>query len=513
MLDQLDLTLNIKKSECKNLIQPLGYRLMELQRLCRQAELPVVVVFEGWDASGKGLNINRLMQCMDPRGFKVHFIHVLSRDEKLRPFLWRYAIRLPHRGFMAIFDRSWYGRLLEDRVESKVPEPVWREAYHEIENFERHLLDDQFILVKFWLHISKKEQLKRFKRMEREPTEAWKVTPDDWLQHRKYDEYILAVEDMLTETSTPQAPWTLVEAENKYFARVKIFETLIRSMEQSLAAHEKKQSLLKLPSKQPDENRFRTEWMSGGSFLRRFDLTKKIPRDEYEEKLDSYQKKIRKLHHRMYLDRVAAVVVFQGWDAAGKGGAIKRLLEPLDPRGFEVITISAPTPVEKSHHYLWRFWKELPKAGHLTIFDRSWYGRILVERVEGFCLTDEWQRAYREINEFEKMLTNAGIVLIKFWLQIDKDEQLRRFHDREQTPYKQWKITSEDWRNRERWDDYEIAVADMIQKTSTTYAPWTVVESNDKLYSRIKVIETFVNTMESILDDSRPRPPLDMGSD
>jgi polyphosphate kinase 2 (PPK2 family) len=193
----------------------------------------------------------------------------------------------------------------------------------------------------------------------------------------------------------------------------------------------------------------------------------------------------------MFLEGVGTVIVFEGWDSAGKGGAIKRLLAPLDTRRFEVVTTPAPTREEKAHHYLWRFWLNIPKAGFLTIFDRSWYGRVLVERIEHLCTTDEWKRAYKEINEFEKMLTNSGLVVIKFWLHIDKDEQLKRFKRRESLPYKQWKITDEDWRNREKWEDYELGVADMIQKTSTIYAPWTVVESNNKLYSRTKVIETF----------------------
>jgi polyphosphate kinase 2 (PPK2 family) len=193
-------------------------------------------------------------------------------------------------------------------------------------------------------------------------------------------------------------------------------------------------------------------------------------------------------------------VVFEGWDAAGKGGAIKRLVTPLDMRRFEVVSIHAPTEMEKAHHYLWRFWKDLPKSGLLTIFDRSWYGRVMAERIELLCTTDEWQRAYREINEFEKTLVNSGAVIIKFWLHIDRKEQLKRFRTREKTPYKRWKITDEDWRNRAKWEDYEMAVADMIQKTSTTYAPWTVVESNNKYYSRLKVIETFIGAVTPALD-------------
>jgi polyphosphate kinase 2 (PPK2 family) len=202
----------------------------------------------------------------------------------------------------------------------------------------------------------------------------------------------------------------------------------------------------------------------------------------------------------MYLEQVAAAVIFEGWDAAGKGGAIRRLVAPLDTRRFEVVTTHAPSREEHQMHYLWRFWRDIPRRGLLAIFDRSWYGRVLVERIQELCTTDEWQRAYKEINEFERMLTNDGMVLIKFWLHIDMDEQLRRFKDRQDNPNKHWKITEEDWRNRERWEDYELAVAEMVQRTSTTYAPWTVVESNDKQFARVKVIETFIQSVSAALE-------------
>lgn len=499
MLEQVDLELKISKEEFRSHIEPLRYRVSELQRECREAGIPIAVVFEGWDAAGKGTCINLLMRALDPRGFRVYPLGKANEDEALRPFLWRYAVRIPHHGYIAIFDRSWYTRVLSDRVENEIDRNKWRDAYEEIICFERQLVDDGAVLVKFWLHISKKEQEKRFRKMEKDPLEAWKVTAEDWRQHKHYEEYAEAVEEMLQKTSTAGAPWTIVESETKYFGRLKIFETLIRAMEDALNRHAKNKDATQSAAPLYQPQLAKTVTMKSESFLKRFDLTQVIDPSKYEKTMDDLQEQARQIHHRMFLDRVAAVAVFEGWDAAGKGGAIKRLLANLDPRGFEVATYAAPTAEERVHHYLWRFWTRVPKAGHLTIYDRSWYGRVLVERVEGFCSIDAWQRAYKEINEFERSLTNAGIVVVKFWLQIDKDEQLRRFKAREGTPYKQWKITEEDWRNREKWEAYELAVADMVQRTSTTYAPWTVVESNDKLFSRVKVMQTFVKSVGASL--------------
>ena len=500
MLEQVDMSLSLSKKEYDKLIEPLGYRLGELQRLCRDAGIPIVLVLEGWDAAGKDVSVNQLVRLIDPRGFKVYALGAPTEGQRLRPFPWRFAIRMPHRGFMAIFIRSWYGRVLVERVEKLVSEHQWRRAYDDINAFERQLVDDGTVLVKFWLHISKKEQRRRLLRMEKDPYESWKVKPENWENNNKYRAYIEAVEEMLQQTSIPAAPWTIVEAEDKYFGRLKIYETLARAMEGALAQRERMAKVTKSYGFHVDPSAYRTIVVKSERFLKRYELTKKTEdRKKYRERLESLQTKARQIHNRLFLERAAAVVLFEGWDAAGKGGAIKRLVVQLDTRRFEVVTTRMPTSEELAQHYLWRFWKNIPQTGFLTIFDRSWYGRVLVERVEGFCPTEAWQRAYQEINEFEKMLADGGIIIVKFWLQIDKAEQLRRFKDREETSYKSWKITDEDWRNRGKWEEYEMAVSDMIQKTSTTYAPWTVVESNDKYHSRIKVVETFVGAVSAKL--------------
>ena len=226
------------------------------------------------------------------------------------------------------------------------------------------------------------------------------------------------------------------------------------------------------------------------------DLSKSLTDEEYKEKLKKLQKRLSELHSEIYRLRIPVVIGFEGWDAGGKGGAIKRLTSHLDPRGYRVNPTASPNDIEKVHHYLWRFWNNVPKAGHIAIFDRTWYGRVMVERIEGFCTEAEWKRAYQEINEMESHMANAGAVVLKFWLHIDKDEQERRFKERQENPAKQWKITEEDWRNRAKWDAYEEAVNEMLVRTSTTYAPWIVVEGNDKHYARVKVLKTVVDALE-----------------
>jgi len=500
MLEQVDLSLHIAKNEYDKLLEPLGYRLGELQRRCRDAGIPIVVIYEGWDAAGKGGSVNQLMRLIDPRGFKVYATEPPTDFEKMRPFLWRFGIRMPPRGFMAILIRSWYCRVLIERVEKLVPDKEWQRAYEDINAFERHLVDDGTVLIKFWLHITKKEQRQRLAKLEKDPYDSWRAKLANWDNHANYRAYIEAVEDMLQQTSSTSAPWMIIEAEDRYFGRLKTFESIARAMELALAEKERLAKVKKTYGFHVDPSAYRTIVLKSERFLKRYDLTKKIEdRKKYKERLASLQMNARQAHNRLFMEKTAAMVIFEGWDASGKGGAIKRLVAQLDARRFEVVTSPTPTNREHAQHYLWRFWKNIPQKGFLTIFDRSWYGRTLVERVEGFCATDAWQRAYKEINEFEKMLVDGGIIIIKFWLQIDKEEQLRRFKAREEISYKSWKITEEDWRNRGKWEEYEMAVADMIQKTSTAYAPWTVVASNDKYYSRIQVIETFMKTISAKL--------------
>ena len=228
-------------------------------------------------------------------------------------------------------------------------------------------------------------------------------------------------------------------------------------------------------------------------------MSRKLDKAQFLRKLERFQGRLNLRHRKTSAHGISTVVVFEGWDAAGKGGAVRRATAALDARAWQAIPIAAPTDEERAYHYLWRFWRHLPREGVLTIFDRSWYGRVLVERVEGFATPPEWRRAYNEINEFEEQLAEHGVVVVKFWMHITRDEQMRRFKERQTSPFKRWKLSDEDWRNRKRWDDYAQAVNEMIERTSTRVAPWTIVESNDKYYARIKVLQTICARLESAL--------------
>lgn len=491
MLENLDLSLKIDKSEYKELSSELKLKLGALQRQALELKIPVIIVFEGWDAAGKGTLINRLLLSLDPRGFTVYPTNPPTEEENLRPFLWRFWIKTPEAGRIAVFDRSWYGRVLVERVDKIVKPKIWSKAFNEITSFERQLVDGGTAIIKFFLHITKKEQKKRFDKLKNNPSTAWKVSKDDLRHNKQYDAYLEATEEMLAKTDTSFAPWTIVEAHDRRFATIKVFKTVLEALDKKI--HEVKNTTNKKETRRKPIIEIKK---LSSSMLDKADLSLTFSKEEYVKALNKYQKKIHELEHEVYLKRLPVIIVYQGWDAAGKGGNIKRLVQKMDPRGYEVITISAPNDIEKAHHYLWRFWMKVPKAGHIAIFDRSWYGRVLVERIEGFCSEEEWKRSYREINEMEEQLVNFGTVLTKFWLQIDKEEQLRRFQEREKNPHKKWKITEEDWRNREKWDHYKSAVDEMLFRTSTSYAPWTIIESNSKWYARIKTLRTVVNEIQ-----------------
>jgi len=495
MLEVLDLDKQIPKETYEQVFPEMETRLGAAQRAARAAGVPVVIVFEGWDAAGKGKIINRLVQSLDPRGFKVHAVGEPTDTERFYPWMWRFWNLLPGAGDIVILNHSWYRRVLSERMENSKEGDSWRAAYDGIREFERQLTESGVVLVKFWLHISKEEQKERFEALESNEAMSWRVGKQEWKQNKKYQEWLAATEEMLERTDTANAPWTLVEATYERYVRVRALERVLRAIEgevdRRVSAPPPERKPMPEPADWPPPHK---------TVLDRVDLSLSLSREQYEKELDELQERLLNLEYRLYKARIPAVVVYEGWDAAGKGGNIRRLTQGLDPRGYEVIPIAAPTAEELAHHYLWRFWKHVPKAGHIGIFDRSWYGRVLVERVEGFCTEAEWKRAFQEINEFERQLAEYGTVVVKFWLQIDRDEQLRRFQDRQNTPSKQWKITPEDWRNRDKWKQYGVCVAEMIERTSTTYAPWTILEANCKLYARIKALRTVADAVEKVLD-------------
>jgi polyphosphate:AMP phosphotransferase len=498
MLEQVDLKQKLPKKEYKARIPALRDQLYELQKACSDAEIPVVVIFEGWDAVGKGELIEALIRQLDPRGFTLHSIQEPRTYETHMPWLWRFWLKLPNYGQMAMFDQSWYRRVLEERVEGATPETEWRKAYGDIVDLERAIADDGGVIIKLWLHISKKQQKRRLRELEKDPLTAWRVRPEDWERHKQYDEYLMAVEEMLERTDTEWGPWSIVEATDLRWARVRIFETVIRRLDQALRI---RRSMMFRSSSDSDAV-LAVDTPAAACVLDTVDLDKRLTKEEYRRELIHYQVQLRELAFELYRQKRTLLVVYEGWDAAGKGGNIKRVTERLDPRGYEVFPIPAPRDEDATHHYLWRFWRRLkpPDEKQILVFDRSWYGRVLVERVEGFCTTDEWRRAYREMNAFERQLVDFGMILVKFWIHVSAEEQLRRFQQRLNTPYKQWKLTEEDWRNREKWDQYEVAVDDMLLKTSTVTAPWTIVEGNDKWYARIKTLSTLADVLSKQLN-------------
>ena len=516
MLEKVDLTKKLSKEEYKEKMPLLEARLGRLQRECKALGIPIMIVFEGFGASGKGLQIGRLIQSMDPRGFEVHPIKNETEEERMHPFMWRFWTKTPAKGRIAIYDGSWYRRVLIDRFEKRTKNKELADVFHSINSFEEQLAEDGTLIIKLLLDIDKKEQKKRIDKLEKNKETAWRVTQGDKERNVHYDEYAAMMEDMLFKTDTDYAPWTIIESMDKRFATLKIYTTVIKAMADQI------EKLQKEKEEKEAKKLADSESAAGGetdavaeiakeadeemkdlqvSILSKADLSLHYTREEYKEKLDKLQKKMEKLHGELYRRRIPVVLGFEGWDAGGKGGAIKRLTERMDARGYVVNPTASPNDIEKAHHYLWRFWRAMPKDGHVAIFDRTWYGRVMVERIEGFCTTEEWKRAYKEINDMEKDLYDAGAVVIKFWMHIDKDEQERRFRERQENPEKQWKITDEDWRNREKWDQYEDAVNEMLMRTSTDYAPWVVVEGNDKYYARVKVLRTVVEAIEARLKE------------
>lgn len=497
MLEKLDLTKKLDKKEYKERMEKLAPKLGKLQRACKELGIPVMIAFEGYDAAGKGLQIGELIQALDPRGFEVYAVKKETREEKMHPFLWRFWMKMPARGRIAIYDSSWYRKVLIDRFDKKISDKDVEKAYRSILSFEEQLTADGMVLIKLFLAIDQEEQKKRFDKLLDSRETAWRVTKGDRKRNKNFEKYQAMNEEMLSRTDTRHAPWNLVEAVDRRFATVKIYETVEQILEEKVEAVRQQQA----KSEEPQKETVLAEEASGKpmeeTILSRADLTLSYTKEEYKERLKKLQKKIQKLHGELYRRRIPVVLGFEGWDAGGKGGAIKRLTQKMDPRGYVVHPTASPNDIERAHHYLWRFWTDMPKAGHVTIFDRTWYGRVMVERIEGFCSRGEWQRAYKEINDMERDLTDAGAIVLKFWMQIDKDEQERRFRDREENPEKRWKITDEDWRNRAKWDQYEEAVNEMLLRTSTPNAPWIVVEGNCKYYARIKVLETVCDAIEA----------------
>ncbi len=474
--------------EMERRLQAARATLAEKQIAVKEQKLPVLVLIEGWGAAGKGSVLGKLIRNMDPRFFKVAVMKGSTEEERRKPFLYRHFVKIPEAGKFMFFDGGWMGEVTGDYLHGALKEEKYRERIVSIRRFERQLTDNGYLVMKFFFQIDEKEQRKRLDDLLQEKNTKWRVGQDDLWQNKNYDKCLQVYDNYLEDTNQSTAPWYLIDSKSKKWAELQMLEILIKGIDTALMNSSHAVPIL--------QNPFRLKSMPK---LAEISLDKTLTETEYREQLKACQNRLRELHNELYRKKIPVIIAYEGWDAAGKGGNIKRIAAALDPRGYEVHPIASPEPHEKARHYLWRFWNRLPKDGHIAIFDRTWYGRVMVERLEGFCSENDWQRAYNEINEFEKELSDWGAVVIKFWVQIDKDTQLERFTLRQNTPEKQWKITDEDWRNREKWDLYEDAVNEMLQKTSTSFAPWYVLESNDKKYARIKALKIMIKEIEKKL--------------
>ena len=500
----------VPKSEFNQREPLLRQGLLEVQaNLSVSGRFPVIILFAGVDGGGKGDTVNVLNEWMDPRWLMTRAYDEPSDEERDRPEYWRFWRDLPPKGRIGLFLSSWYSQPILRRVYDKDSEAIFDDHLDRILAFEKALADDGALILKFWMHLSRDAQKQRLKKLEKDPLTSWRVTPQDWDHWHIYDRFETAAERAIMRTSTGTAPWTIVEGVDPCFRSLTVGEIIRTEISKHLEETSKKDLLLEelavgRAQQAESEEAIAVDAplispLKGTTIVSSLDMSQQLNKADYRKQLKQCQARLNKLHRKALKKKISTILLFEGADAAGKGGSIRRITAALDARHYQVIPIAAPTDEERAHHYLWRFWRHLSRAGRINIFDRSWYGRVLVERVEGFASEDEWKRAFSEINEFEEQLTHHGILLLKYWVHITKDEQLERFKAREQIPHKRWKLTEEDWRNREKWDDYNWAVNDIVEHTSTNAAPWVLVEGNDKRFARIKVIHTFCDRLEAML--------------
>lgn len=492
MFESAEIGHQVDKRTYDKALPAMREALLEAQyELVRTQNCQVIIIVSGIDGGGRRESVHRLNEWLDPRHVETHGMGAPSDEEQDRPPMWRFWRALPPRGKIGIFQGSWYSLPILDRVFGRARKIELEEAMTRNVQFEKMLSDEGALIIKFWFHLSKPFQESRLKALEKDPRTRWRVTERDWEHFKRYDKFRKASGLAIQLSSTAQAPWYIVEGSDPHYRELMLGKILLEALSMRLKAkHSPSHSISALPN---------LPKLDQQDILRSLKLDQAMEKAEYEKKLEHWQGRLNVLTRHPNFEKISVVSVFEGNDAAGKGGAIRRITAALDARSYSVIPIAAPTDEEKSRPYLWRFWRHMPRRGRFAIFDRSWYGRVLVERVEGFCTEYDWLRAYNEINDFESQLTSHNMVVLKFWLSISKDEQLARFKAREKTSFKQFKITADDWRNRERWDEYEEAVCDMLDRTSTEKVPWTLVPANNKYAARIQVLQTLCETLESAL--------------
>jgi polyphosphate:AMP phosphotransferase len=491
MFESAELGHKIDKERYRKEVPELREALLNAQLDLASADFPVIIIIAGVDGAGKGETVNILNEWMDPRHIQTNALDSPTDEELERPEMWRFWRALPPRGKIGIFFGSWYSAPIVGHVIGKTKNAELDQSMERIIRFEKMLTDEGALVLKFWLHLSMEEQRKRLKSLEKDHQTRWRVTSEDWAHFKLYDRFRKVSEHALRQTSTAEAPWTIVEGTDPRYRYLTVGKAVLHGLRLRLDTPVEKAQSVTVPPNIPA--------IDDVLLIRSLDLGKTISKEKYEDELTEWQRKLALLTRHENFGKISVVAVFEGNDAAGKGGSIRRITSSLDARQYRVVPVAAPTEDERAQPYLWRFWRHLPRKGKFVVFDRSWYGRVLVERIEGYCSQADWMRAYSEINDFEEQLVRNRTVIVKYWLTISKEEQLRRFEEREKTGFKRFKITDEDWRNREKWEQYELAICDMIDRTSTEISPWTLVEANDKYYARIKVLRTLCKAIEHAL--------------
>ena len=492
MFEAAELGRTVSKDDFERALVDLRPRLLAAQRALRTKKSAVVVVISGVEGSGKSDVVNRLHEWLDARGMQTHAFWRESDEQRERPRYWRFWRTLPPRGSIGILFGSWYTDPIVDRVYKRISKAELDAELQRINFFEKMLAEDGALLIKLWLHMPKDAVMERLSKKNQRKKKNWMFAPQAKEFSKQYDRFAKVSERAIRMTDTAEAPWRVIEATDSRYRDLCVGQTLLEALEDLVKASDDRPTSAIVLANADEEG----VMSAGKTILDQIDYSATIDPEAYDKQLEALQQKIRTLSWQGWNEGRSTVVLFEGSDAAGKGGAIRRLISPMDARIYRVISVAAPTDEERAQHYLWRFWRHIPRAGAVTIYDRSWYGRVLVERVEKFATVDEWSRAYREINDFEEQLAEYGITLVKFWLHIDEEEQLRRFKERQTVPWKQHKITDEDWRNREKAPAYKIAAHDMINRTSSGLAPWTIVPGNDKKSARIQVLHTVARAME-----------------
>ena len=488
MFEAAELGRTLSKSEFDKLEPDLHTRLLQAQRDLRGTGIPVIIIVSGVEGAGKGEVVNRLNEWLDTRGIETTAFWDESDEERERPPYWRFWRRLPARGNIGVMFGSWYTHPIIDFVFKRIEQAEYEKQLERINEFEQMLSEDGALIIKFWFHLSEKNQRRK---LEKENADG-RHTPLLKKFSKRYKQFSQASEQALRMTDKGSSPWYVIEATDRRYRDITVGNILLEALQQKIAQSGKPVTHKPLPT---------VKTPNGLTVLNGVDLERTVTPKTYDKQLEKLQKQFYQLTWAAKQKKRSTIAVFEGWDAAGKGGAIRRMTGAMDARLYKAISVVAPTDEERAHHYLWRFWRHLPRAGYVTIYDRSWYGRVLVERVEKFAREQDWHRAYHEINDFEEQLHEHGIIINKFWLHISKEEQLRRFKEREKTPWKKHKITEEDWRNRDKWDAYEHAVNDMVVRTSTAFAPWTLIPANDKRLARIEVLKAACKRLEQALDD------------